>query len=70
MVAQHVLDMAISLSSTEDELLYDPQTSGGLLLSVPKNQADEMLAALHRNGVGGATIIGEVLDEPVGITVE
>ncbi len=70
MVAKHVLDMQITLSSTEDELLYDPQTSGGLLLSVPKVQADEMLAALYNNGVKAATCIGEVLGEPVGITVE
>ncbi len=30
MVAKHVLDMQISLSSAEDELLYDPQTSGNI----------------------------------------
>ncbi|MEN8198756.1 MAG: selenide, water dikinase SelD [Thermodesulfobacteriota bacterium] len=70
MVARHVLDMGVSLSPTEDELLYDPQTSGGLLLSIPKAQADEMLTALYNNGVQAATCIGEVVDEPVGITVE
>ncbi len=69
MVAKHVLDMQITLSKHEDELLYDPQTSGGLLLSVPKGQADEMLSSLHQNGVKAATCIGEVIDEPVGISV-
>lgn len=69
MVAKHVLDMQITLSKHEDELLYDPQTSGGLLLSVPKGQADEMLSKLHQNGVQVAVCIGEVLDEPVGISV-
>ena len=69
MVAKHVLDMQITLSKHEDELLYDPQTSGGLLLSVPKGQADEMLSKLHQNGVQAAICIGEVLDEPVGISV-
>jgi selenide,water dikinase len=69
MVAKHVLDMQISLSSAEDELLYDPQTSGGLLLSVPKVQKDELLAALQQNRVN-ASCIGEVIEESVGITVE
>jgi selenide,water dikinase len=70
MVAKHVLVMPITLSNFEDELLYNPQTSGGLLLSVPKSQADKLLSTLHRNGVSAATCIGEVTDEPIGITVE
>jgi len=69
MVARHVLDIQASLTAVEEELLYDPQTSGGLLLSVPGGQADEMLAALHEKGVAAAVQIGEVSDEPVGITV-
>ncbi|MCI5221474.1 MAG: selenide, water dikinase SelD [Candidatus Electrothrix sp. AR4] len=71
MVANHHLDIrGAALSKHEEELLYDPQTSGGLLLSVPKTRADELVATLHRNGVHSAVCIGEVLDEPVGITVE
>ena len=70
MVAKHILDMQVSLSPSEDELLYDPQTSGGLLLSVPKAQADEMMKTLSQNGVALATCIGEVIDEPIGITVQ
>lgn len=70
MVAKHILDMHAALSSAEEELLYDPQTSGGLLLSLPKTQADEMLAILHQKGVKEATSIGWVVDEPIGITVE
>ncbi len=70
MVAKHVLDMQVTLTSHEEELLYDPQTSGGLLLSVPREQADELLLKLHQNGVEAATCIGEVIDESVGISVE
>lgn len=69
MVAKYILDMQISLSTAEDELLYDPQTSGGLLLSVPKVQKDELLATLQQNGVN-AFCIGEVIEGAVGITVE
>ena len=70
MVARHNLVMRLSLSSAEEELLYDPQTSGGLLLSVPEDQAVTLLATLKSSGVKAAAIIGEVTDEPVGITVE
>ncbi len=70
MVARHHLEMAAALSPMEDELLYDPQTSGGLLLSVPEGQADDLIRALHAAGVSVAVRIGEVVDEPVGIRVE
>ncbi len=68
MVKEHHLNMAASLSSFEDELLYDPQTSGGLLLSLPGDQADKLLRELKDAGIPAANI-GEVTDEPVGITV-
>lgn len=69
MVAQHNLELRRSLSPAEEELLYDPQTSGGLLLALPSAQAEELLAALGDAGVQGAARIGEVTAEPVGIAV-
>lgn len=41
------------------ELLYDPQTSGGLLAALPVTAADEALAALQAAGVPAA-MVGEV----------
>jgi selenide,water dikinase len=70
LVARHDLEMRAALTTHEEELLYDPQTSGGLLLSVPGDRADELVATLRQNGVQAAVRIGEVLDEPAGITVE
>jgi selenide,water dikinase len=69
MVHRHRLEMKVALSSAQEELLYDPQTSGGLLLSLPATQADDLLAALRAQGVPSVVRIGEVVDEPVGITV-
>ena len=47
-------------------LLYDPQTAGGLLLSVARDDANPLLMALKAGGVG-AVEIGEVIpaDKPV-----
>ncbi len=41
-------------------LLFDPQTAGGLLISVSANVADALLAALHAKNVP-ASLIGEVV---------
>lgn len=42
--------------------LFDPQTSGGLLFSVPDDQTEDCLKALHDDGVSKACVIGEVID--------
>ncbi len=50
-------------SAAEVELLFDPQTSGGLLLSVAGSQADDLLKALKDNGVENAAQVGAVHDD-------
>jgi selenide,water dikinase len=50
-------------------LLTDPQTSGGLLLSVAPEAADEIVAQLHAAGLPLATRLGTVEAGPAGITV-
>ena len=42
------------------EIVIDPQTSGGLFVALPAEQADEALAALHEAGVLQARRIGSV----------
>lgn len=54
------LDIRTPLSRAEQELLFDPQTSGGLLLAVPMAEKAPLLAALHRAGVSSACMIGTV----------
>tara|TARA_B100000315_G_scaffold159892_1_gene148420 strand:+ start:1327 stop:2271 length:945 start_codon:yes stop_codon:yes gene_type:complete len=51
-------------------LLCDAQTSGGLLISVPKERTDALLKELEAAGVEGARVIGELLtDGQKGIQV-
>ncbi len=55
------LEIDAKLSREEEELLFDPQTSGGLLLSLPESQAKEFMSALRTAGVETAAKIGEVI---------
>jgi selenide,water dikinase len=43
------------------EIVFDPQTSGGLLIALPLSDAESLLADLQREGNTDAAIIGEVL---------
>lgn len=45
------------------DILYDPQTSGGLLVSVPREYAEEMARDMISNGAVVAEIIGEVVEK-------
>jgi selenide,water dikinase len=58
-----------SLASHAEELLYDPQTSGGLLLAVPENQAEQLIAALLAAGVQTAVQVGHIEEGQTGINV-
>ena len=48
------------LDSVWTDILFDPQTSGGLLFSVPATEGPDLVKALYDVGVEGATIVGAV----------
>jgi selenide, water dikinase len=60
-----MIDVAPSVSRPLLDLLYDPQTSGGLLAAVPAEQAAALLQRLRGAGVAAA-IVGEVVATPAG----
>jgi len=53
------------------DIMFDPQTSGGLLISVSPDKAETLLEKMRQAGIEDTTIIGEIVSEPTGtITVE
>jgi len=48
------------------DVLYDPQTSGGLLIAIPEEEAEGILGSLQEGGVKEARIIAEVVAKPKG----
>ena len=60
------VDISPAVPQFLQDILFDPQTSGGLLIAVPKAKAPRLLKKLHARGVSAAVIIGEVAAENKG----
>lgn len=60
----------VEVASGVDEnlvyVLFDPQTSGGLLIAAPADAADDLMARLRERGVSDAARIGRVTDGQPG----
>jgi selenide, water dikinase len=62
----HMLEFEKSCPDISADFLFDPQTSGGLLVSIEAAQAQKFLKRLLDAGVKDAAIVGEVVAEPRG----
>jgi selenide,water dikinase len=61
---ESMLAFAETVERSLQDVLVDPQTSGGLLIAVSANQATGLIKALKDAGIGDAARIGEVLSGP------
>ena len=59
------VDLRPDLPEHLQDVVFDPQTSGGLLIGLPANRAEELARRLLENGLTAA-VIGEVVTEPAG----
>jgi selenide,water dikinase len=51
------------------DILFDPQTSGGLLISLAPRKAKLLLDRLQQAGMEDAAIVGEVASKPEGMVI-
>jgi len=58
---ESMVTFADTVERSRQDVFFDPQTSGGLLISVKADQSMELVAALQNAGIGDAAEIGEVL---------
>lgn len=58
---EHDVVFAAEVAQELQDILFDPQTSGGLLIPVQPAQAPLLLEKLHKQGVTQASVVGEVL---------
>lgn len=54
------------ISSEARTVLCDAQTSGGLLISVASEKANQLMDALQSRNVADAAVIGEIIDDDQG----
>jgi selenide, water dikinase len=52
-----------TVERSRQDILADPQTSGGLLISVSGDRSADLVADLKNAGIGDAAVIGEVLKD-------
>jgi len=60
----HQVDVDPGVSPYLLDILFDPQTSGGLLIAVPEEKAEKMVRRLKERGIEEAATIGEVVNDP------
>lgn len=58
---------ADNVAGADIDLLYDPQTSGGLLIAIPESQASELLNRLQAHGETGWVVgrVGPAVAKPI-----
>ncbi len=62
------VELPEGLPEDVEHLLFDPQTSGGLLIALPPDRAGSLASALERDGLLGARV-GRV-EAGAGVAVE
>jgi selenide,water dikinase len=57
-----LLKVETILNNAELQMLFDPQTSGGLLITLPIGQAEGLIKKLKECGVTSAVVIGNIVE--------
>lgn len=62
----NMVEFAPAVPDWAPDILFDPQTSGGLLIAVSQEMAPILLAKLHEAGCAKSAVIGKVIAKPAG----
>lgn len=62
----NIIEIASSCPDWMVDILFDPQTAGGLLVVLPAGQAEQLIGKMHMEGVRDAAVVGEIIAEPQG----
>ncbi len=62
----HMVDVAPHVPDYVIDIFFDPQTSGGLLFSLPEDEAEDIVRKMHAEGIEDAAIVGGVTGKPEG----
>jgi selenide,water dikinase len=63
------VEIASSVRPGVREVAFDPQTSGGLLIALPRQHAQKLVRALRARGVEGARVVGAVVSRRRNLAV-
>ena len=58
-------DFSDQVTPSIQDILFDPQTSGGLLICIPEKDAERLVNELKEVNRDEAAIIGTVVDKPI-----
>lgn len=62
----HQIEIDCSIDPVLVDIFVDPQTSGGLLLSLPEEEAQDLVESLRYKGLSKTSIIGRVIEKGKG----
>jgi len=62
----HMVTIRKTVPDYMADILFDPQTSGGLFIAVAPEKTQGLLEKMHRAGIPEAAIVGEVVARPKG----
>ena len=63
---ESMIDRADDVPDWLVDILFDPQTAGGLLIALSADQAEGLVAGMRARGLLDAAVVGEVVAEPAG----
>jgi selenide,water dikinase len=61
-----MIDISESVPQFLQDILFDPQTSGGLLIAVLEAEAGSLVDMMRADGIEAAAVIGQIVAEPRG----